>query len=79
MQCAVRSKCRMALGDRNGGLPAERSIEFRIGIHLGDVVEEGDDDLMGDGITSRRDCKAPGAICLSEDAYLAAQDRYYRR
>ena len=33
---------------RNAGLPPERRIEFRVGIHLGDVVEESDGDLMGD-------------------------------
>ena len=31
-------------------LPPERRIEFRVGIHLGDVVEEADGDLMGDGV-----------------------------
>ena len=36
--------------ERNAGVPAERRIEFRIGIHLGDVVEESDGDLMGDGV-----------------------------
>ena len=30
---------------RNAGLPPERRIEFRVGIHLGDVVEESDGDL----------------------------------
>ena len=34
----------------NIGLPPERRIEFRVGIHLGDVVEEADGDLMGDGV-----------------------------
>ena len=46
-------------------------IEFRIGIHLGDVVEETDGDLMGDGvnIAARLEGIAkPGTICLSEDA-----------
>ena len=37
-------------GQRNAGLPPERRIEFRVGIHLGDVVEESDGDLMGDGV-----------------------------
>ena len=58
--------------ERNAGLPLERRIEFRIGIHLGDVVEESDGDLMGDGvnIAARLEGIAePGAICLSEDAY----------
>jgi hypothetical protein len=34
--------------ERNAGVPLDRRIEFRIGIHLGDVVEESDGDLMGD-------------------------------
>jgi class 3 adenylate cyclase len=58
--------------ERNAGLPPERRIEFRVGIHLGDVVEESDGDLMGDGvnIAARLEGMAkPGAICLSEDAY----------
>ena len=54
-------------------------ILFRIGIHVGDVVEESDGDLMGDGAsTSRRDLKGiarPGAICLSEDAYRQVRGR----
>ncbi|HTZ68715.1 MAG TPA: adenylate/guanylate cyclase domain-containing protein [Roseiarcus sp.] len=56
----------------DAGVPADRRIEFRIGIHLGDVVEEVDGDLMGDGvnIAARLEGVAePGAICLSEDAY----------
>ena len=55
--------------ERNAGLPPERRIEFRIGIHLGDVVEESDGDLMGDGvnIAARLEGIAkPGAICLSK-------------
>jgi hypothetical protein len=32
------------------GEPPEKRIEFRVGIHLGDVVEEADGDLMGDGV-----------------------------
>ena len=59
-------------------LPPERRIEFRIGIHLGDVVEESDGDLMGDGvnIAARLEGIAePGGICLSEDAYRQVRDR----
>jgi class 3 adenylate cyclase len=62
--------------ERNAGLPPERRIELRVGIHLGDVVEESDADLMGDGvnIASRLEGIAkPGTICLSEDD-LAARD-----
>ena len=57
---------------------SERRIEFRIGIHLGDVVEESDGDLMGDGvnIAARLEGIAkPGAICLSEDAYRQVKSR----
>ena len=64
--------------ERNAGLPPERRIEFRIGIHLGDVVEESDGDLMGDGvnIAARLEGIAePGGICLSEDAYRQVRDR----
>jgi adenylate cyclase len=64
--------------ERNAGLPPERRIEFRIGIHLGDVVEESDGDLMGDGvnIAARLEGIArPGAICLSEDAYRQVKAR----
>jgi adenylate cyclase len=63
---------------RNAGLPPDRRIEFRVGIHLGDVVEESDGDLMGDGvnIAARLEGIAkPGAICLSEDAYRQVKSR----
>jgi TolB-like protein/class 3 adenylate cyclase len=66
------------LAERNAGLPPERRIEFRVGIHLGDVVEESDGDLMGDGvnIAARLEGIAkPGAICLSEDAYRQVKGR----
>ncbi len=59
-------------------MPADRRIEFRVGIHLGDVVEESDGDLMGDGvnIAARLEGIAkPGAICLSEDAYRQVKGR----
>src|SRR6202034_1494077 len=48
------------------------------GIHLGDVVEESDGDLMGDGvnIAARLEGIAePGAICLSEQAYWQVKGR----
>ena len=67
-----------AMVERNAGVPPDRRIEFRIGIHLGDVVEEADGDLMGDGvnIAARLEGIAkPGAICLSEDAYRQVKAR----
>ena len=48
VRCAVELQTGMV--ERNAGLPPERRIEFRVGIHLGDVVEEADGDLMGDGV-----------------------------
>lgn len=76
VRCAVEVQNGMV--ERNAGVPQERRIEFRIGIHLGDVVEESDGDLMGDGvnIASRLEgVAAPGAICLSEDAYRQVKAR----
>jgi adenylate cyclase len=45
VRCAIEVQNGMA--ERSSGLPLERSIDSRIGIHLGDVVEESDGDLMG--------------------------------
>jgi class 3 adenylate cyclase len=76
VRCAIEVQNGMV--ERNAGLPPERRIEFRVGIHLGDVVEESDGDLMGDGvnIAARLEGIAqPGAICLSEDAYRQVRDR----
>jgi len=76
VRCAI--EVQQGLIERNAGLPPERRIEFRVGIHLGDVVEEADGDLMGDGvnIAARLEGIAkPGAICLSEDAYRQVKGR----
>ncbi|UCI10365.1 adenylate/guanylate cyclase domain-containing protein [Mesorhizobium sp. B1-1-8] len=76
VRCAIEVQSGMV--ERNAGVPQDRRIEFRIGIHLGDVVEESDGDLMGDGvnIASRLEgVAAPGAICLSEDAYRQVKAR----
>jgi adenylate cyclase len=76
VRCAIELQNGMA--ERNAGLAPERRIEFRIGIHLGDVVEETDGDLMGDGvnIAARLEGIAkPGTICLSEDAYRQVKSR----
>ena len=76
IRCAI--ECQNGMIERNAGLPPEKRIEFRVGIHLGDVVEESDGDLMGDGvnIASRLEGIAkPGAIYLSEDAYRQVKAR----
>ena len=76
VRCAI--EVQNAMVERNAGLPEDLRIVFRIGVHLGDVVEESDGDLMGDGvnIAARLEGVAePGAICLSEDAYRQVKGR----
>jgi adenylate cyclase len=76
VRCAV--EVQSAMIERNAGLPPDRHIEFRIGIHLGDVVEESDGDLMGDSVNIAARLEgiaAPGGICLSEDAYRLVRSR----
>src|SRR5580693_9088984 len=76
VRCAI--ELQNAMIERNAGVPEDRRIEFRVGIHVGDVVEESDGDLMGDGvnIAARLEGVAkPGAICLSEQAYWQVKGR----
>jgi adenylate cyclase len=76
VRCAIEVQNGML--ERNAGVPADRRIEFRVGLHVGDVVEESDGDLMGDGvnIAARLEGIAkPGTICLSEDAYRQVKSR----
>jgi adenylate cyclase len=68
-------ECALALqrlaAERNAETAAERRMEWRIGIHLGDVLIEGDD-ILGDGvnIAARLEGIAkPGGICISDDAF----------
>ena len=53
---AVRraTEAQNGLIERNAEAPEDRRIEFRVGIHVSDVVEEADGDLMGDGVKYRR-------------------------
>ena len=74
--CAIEVQNGMV--ERNAGLPPENRIELRIGIHLGDVVEESDGDLMGDGVDVA--CRLegiaePNGICLSAAAYEQVRDK----
>ena len=48
VNCAI--EVQRAMVERNAEVAPDKRIEFRIGIHLGDVVEESDGDLMGDGV-----------------------------
>src|SRR5271170_1743280 len=76
VRCAI--EVQNGMRERNAGVPEDQKIQFRVGIHLGDVVEESDGDLMGDGvnIAARLEGIAKaGAICLSEDAYRQVKAR----
>ncbi len=76
VRCAI--EVQSAMVDRNAGVPPERRIEFRVGIHLGDVVEESDGDLMGDGVNIAARLEGvcePGGICLSEQACWQVKGR----
>jgi TolB-like protein len=76
VRCAIELQNGMTL--RNAGLPSEQRIEFRVGIHLGDVVEEADGDLMGDGVNIAARIEAiadPGGISLSHAAYEQVRDK----
>jgi len=76
VRCAI--EVQNAMVERNAGVAHDRRIEFRIGIHVGEVVEESDGDMMGDSvnIAARLEGIAkPGAICLSEQAYWQVKAR----
>ncbi len=76
LRCAIEIRDGMA--ERNAGVAPDKRIEYRIGVHLGDVVEEADGDLMGDGvnIAARIESIAePGGIYVSEDAWRQVRDR----
>jgi len=69
VECAVALQ--QLAAERNSGIAADRRMEWRIGIHLGDVLVEGDD-ILGDGvnIAARLEGIAEsGGICISEDAF----------
>jgi TolB-like protein len=69
VQCAVAVQ--RELQTRNAELPENRRMEFRIGINLGDVIDE-EDRIYGDGvnIAARLEALAdPGGICISKTAF----------
>jgi adenylate cyclase len=76
VNCAI--EVQRAMVERNAEVAPDKRIEFRVGIHLGDVVEEADGDLMGDGvnIAARLQSVAkPGGVCISDDAYRQVKSR----
>jgi TolB-like protein/class 3 adenylate cyclase/tetratricopeptide (TPR) repeat protein len=70
---AVRGAVEVQRGmaERSASVPQDKRIEFRIGIHVGDIIID-DNDIFGDGvnIAARLEGIAePGGVCLSNDAY----------
>lgn len=69
VQCAVAVQ--KELQARNVDLPENRRMRFRIGINLGDVIEEGER-IYGDGVNIAawlESCADPGGICVSKTAF----------
>src|SRR5665213_184424 len=69
VRCAV--EVQRAMGLSNVDVPQIKRIEFRIGIHVGDIIID-DDDIFGDGvnIAARLEGIADaGGICISDDAH----------
>jgi TolB-like protein/class 3 adenylate cyclase len=75
LRCAV--DVQQAMIARNADTAEDRRVTFRVGIHVGDVIEQ-DGDLLGDGVNvaARLEGLAdPGGVCLSEDAHRQVRDR----
>jgi TolB-like protein len=75
VECAIAVQKLMI--ERNAGVPEDKRILYRMGVHVGDVIVEGDD-ILGDGvnIAARLEGIAqPGGICLSASAYEHVQGR----
>ena len=68
-RCAVEVQCSMA--GQNADIPQDLRIEFRIGIHVGDIIID-DNDIFGDGVNIAARLEAiaePCGVCISDDAY----------
>jgi TolB-like protein len=70
---AVRSavEVQRSVAEQNATVPQDQRIEFRIGIHIGDIIFD-DNDIFGDGvnIAARLEGIAePGGVCMSDDTY----------
>jgi adenylate cyclase len=69
VRCAVEIQRAMANGFVD--MPQEKQIQFRIGIHVGDIIIDSDD-IFGDGVNIAARLEGisePGGICISDDAY----------
>src|SRR6202790_5027375 len=72
IECAVAIQALMA--ERNSQLPADRLMQFRVGVHMGDVMAD-EDEVFGDGVNIAvrlEAVAAPGGVAVSEKAYHEA-------
>jgi adenylate cyclase len=68
VRSAVEVQRRMA--EQNATVPQDQRIEFRIGIHVGDIIFD-DNDIFGDGVNIAARLEGisePGGVCISDDA-----------
>src|ERR1700676_4807992 len=75
VRCAVDVQREMA--ERYANVPADKRIEFRVGINLGDIIID-EDDIFGDGVNvaARLEAMAaPGGICVSRVVRDQVQDK----
>jgi adenylate cyclase len=69
VRCA--DEIQRSMAERNTDVPQDKRIEFRIGIHVGDIIIA-DDDIFGDGVNIAvrlEGIAEPGGICISDDAH----------
>lgn len=75
VRCAVDIQRGMV--ERNVDVPADRRIEFRIGINVGDIISD-DNDIYGDGVNVAARLEAlaePGGICVSRNVHDQVRDK----
>jgi adenylate cyclase len=75
VRCAVDIQRGMA--DRNAEVPADRRIELRIGINVGDIISD-DNDIYGDGVNVAARLEAlaePGGILVSRNVHDQVRDK----
>jgi TolB-like protein len=75
-RCALDVQSRMVA--LNAGVEPDKWIEFRVGIHIGDVMTQPDGDLLGDGVNIAARLEGvsePGGVCLSRAAYEQVRDK----
>src|SRR5262245_44269312 len=79
VECAIAIQRGMA--ERNAEVTKERRIDLRIGVHLGDVMVEGDD-IYGDGVNVAARLEGlsePGGICISQQAFDQIETKLHLR